>query len=96
MHLWYKKIDYILSVSNYEGSHQAVAEGMASGVNPLILPWPGAETIYPLEYVFPNVNELVSFVMSKASRTDTISYAHEHFNHSSIFSRLKNLCESLV
>ena len=40
---WFEKINYILSVSDYEGSHQAVAEGAASGAVPTILKWDGAD-----------------------------------------------------
>lgn len=33
---WYRQVGHILSVSDFEGSHQAVAEGMAAGCVPTI------------------------------------------------------------
>lgn len=45
--LWLRKIGFLLSVSDFEGSHQAAAEGAASGALPVILPWAGAEALYP-------------------------------------------------
>ncbi|GEK52996.1 glycosyltransferase [Vreelandella venusta] len=49
---WYAGIDYILSVSDHESFHLAVAEGAASGCTPIILPWEGADEIYPKSWVY--------------------------------------------
>lgn len=51
---WYAGIDYILSVSDHESFHLAVAEGIAGGGVPVILPWEGAGEIYPESWVYPN------------------------------------------
>jgi tetratricopeptide (TPR) repeat protein len=44
--------DFVISTSLFESFHYSIAEGMASGVLPLIHAWPGAENIYPAEYLF--------------------------------------------
>ncbi|WAM50922.1 glycosyltransferase, partial [Vreelandella venusta] len=49
---WYAGIDFILSVSDHESFHLAVAEGAASGCTPIVLPWEGADEIYPSEWVY--------------------------------------------
>lgn len=54
---WLSKIGFILSVSDFEGSHQAVAEGMASGAVPVIRAWRGANQIYPQRYIFGSSSE---------------------------------------
>lgn len=54
---WYSERGFILSTSDYEGSHQAVAEGMAQGCIPVIRDWPGAADLYPREYVWHTVEE---------------------------------------
>jgi len=65
---WLSKIGFILSTSDYEGSHQAVAEGMASGSIPVIRNWRGAAQLYPDKYVFSNIPEAVDVVQRWSSR----------------------------
>ena len=50
-HNWMQKIGYLLSVSDIEGSHQAVAETMASGTIPFI--YGNALTRYKLDDIYP-------------------------------------------
>ncbi len=59
---WLSKIGFILSTSDIEGSHQAVAEGMASGAIPVIRNWAGAEELYPSKYVFSKTHEAAHLV----------------------------------
>ncbi|WP_318782788.1 glycosyltransferase [Halomonas colorata] len=54
---WYAGIDFILSVSDHESFHLAVAEGAAAGCQPVILPWEGADEIYPKEYISLNIED---------------------------------------
>ena len=49
--IWMQKIGYLLSVSDIEGSHQAVAESMASGTIPFI--YGGALKNYKLDDIYP-------------------------------------------
>ena len=55
---WLQKIGWILSVSDHESFHLAVAEGMASGSSPAILNWAGCEYIYPVGNIFSSVEHL--------------------------------------
>lgn len=59
---WFSKIGIILSTSDHEGSHQAVAEGMAAGCLPVIRNWAGAEKLYPPRFVVRNLTEAVDMV----------------------------------
>jgi glycosyltransferase involved in cell wall biosynthesis len=59
---WLSKIGFLLSTSDYEGSHQAVAEGMASGAIPVIRNWRGASQLYPDRYVFSTVSQAVGSI----------------------------------
>lgn len=56
---WLRKINFVLSTSDIEGSHVAPMEGMASGALPIVYHWPGAETVYPMEFVVESVEEAV-------------------------------------
>lgn len=65
MATWYQSVGHILSVSDFEGSHQAVAEGMASGCVPAIRDWLGAGRIYPEEYVARTVEDLAAMIQGR-------------------------------
>lgn len=89
---WFQGIGYILSTSDFEGSHQAVAEGMASGAIPIILPWAGAETVYPKKYVLENKLkdfEAPSFDIQQSKAV--MDYAKQHFSTEHIVSQLREL-----
>lgn len=57
---WYAKSGFILSTSDFEGSHQAVAEGMAQGCIPIIRDWKSADRLYPKEFVWHTTDEAVA------------------------------------
>lgn len=52
MAAWYEQIGVILSMSDLEGSHVALAEGIASGALPVARAWPGIATLWPSEFIF--------------------------------------------
>ena len=84
---WYARCGFVLSTSDFEGSHQAIAEGMAQGCLPIIRNWEGADLLYPKEYLWSDVNAAVRMIAryvenpndyysaSEACRT----YAEENF-----------------
>jgi glycosyltransferase involved in cell wall biosynthesis len=61
---WFQKIGYILSCSDVEGSHQAVAEGMATGTIPMITGGYykkyGALMMYPQKYMNEDIDEITN------------------------------------
>ncbi|WP_334158870.1 glycosyltransferase [Achromobacter insolitus] len=61
VHRWLQKIGYILSPSDAESFHMAVAEGISSNVTPIIWKWPGSDFVYPFA-------ELVDSAQSAASQ----------------------------
>ena len=67
---WFTKINHILSVSDYEGSHQAVAEGASSGAVPTVVKWNGADQIYPSDWCFDDLESAAQAILdrSKASQ----------------------------
>ncbi|MFD0685370.1 glycosyltransferase [Actinomadura fibrosa] len=48
---WLRRIGFVLSTSDDESFHLAPAEGMASGAVPVLLGWPGADTIYDSRWI---------------------------------------------
>lgn len=80
---WLQNIGWILSVSDSESFHLSVAEGMASGAYPLILKWPGADTIYPEKYIFNSISKIVNVIQSDKVNTIASTNANK-FNKSAL------------
>lgn len=94
---WFQKIGYILSTSDFEGSHQAVAEGMAAGSIPIIYDWDGADTIYPEEFVYKDIDIAVEKIQGNDFRDFLIQqYSRENFSSPERISQIRNLCEGKV
>jgi glycosyltransferase involved in cell wall biosynthesis len=96
---WYQNIGHIVSVSDFEGSHQAVAEGMATGAIPVIRDWEGANRIYPDKYVVSTVEEMADQVLRNSEilsfETESSfckSFSQERFDDE----RVCNQIESIV
>lgn len=64
---WLRKISFVLSTSDIEGSHVSPMEGMASGAIPVVYHWPGAETAYPSEFIFETIDEAVEIIENRES-----------------------------
>jgi glycosyltransferase involved in cell wall biosynthesis len=91
---FYCSVDYILSMSDTEGSHQAVAEGMFSGCIPIIRDWPGAKAIYK-HNVFENLDEMVAKIIHiersgtfESSSNQCRSFVRKRFSQSAVFPQL--------
>jgi glycosyltransferase involved in cell wall biosynthesis len=98
MPLWYSKIGFILSTSDHEGSHQAVAEGMAAGCIPIIRNWNGATPLYPPRFVFSSVEEAAQLIREfrrpqfyTAVAAEAKAYARAHFDQPRIFDKIEAL-----
>lgn len=69
---WFSKVGFILSVSDFEGSHQAVAEGAATGAFPIIIEWPGASEVYPQDWCVDTINDAVDMIIKEIDEVDKI------------------------
>jgi PEP-CTERM/exosortase A-associated glycosyltransferase len=97
MGTWFSKIGYILSTSDYEGSHLSVAEAMASGSTPLIIKWDGADEIYPPKYCFSTTKDAVKFVLKETDESFTKHIEEnkefvKEFDIENIFNKWEKLC----
>lgn len=68
---WYARCGFLLSTSDFEGSHQAVAEGMAQGCIPVIRNWSGADGLYPHENIVTSTEEAQALILSSRKDPDT-------------------------
>jgi len=54
---WYQKIDFILSPSDFESFHYALADGVASGCLPIVWNWDESIKLYSDEWVVSNSDD---------------------------------------
>lgn len=59
---WLEDKSYVMSTSLFEAFHYSVAEGMASGLMPLIHNWYGAAGLYPSEYLFDDPDDCLALI----------------------------------
>jgi glycosyltransferase involved in cell wall biosynthesis len=59
---WYQKIGFILSTSDSESFHVALANGMTSKAVPVVFPWEGAEELYGSKWLCEGGSPAVRFV----------------------------------
>ena len=67
---WYEGIDIILSPSENESFHYAIADGVLSGCLPVIWNWKEADVIYPKNWVINNINEAQELIKSYMSNNN--------------------------
>ena len=63
---WFRKIGFILSLSDDESFHLAPAEGMAAATVPVIRNWPGAASVYSSEWVFSDLGAMADRILETA------------------------------
>jgi glycosyltransferase involved in cell wall biosynthesis len=63
---WFRRVGHVLSTSDVEGCHTAVAEGMASGAVPVVRPWPGAAEVYDPRWVYDGLDPAAEAVLAGA------------------------------
>lgn len=101
---WFQNVGFVLSTSDHEGSHQSVAEGMASGSVPIIRNWQGAAELYPSQHVFGDVREAISRIRSLTSAParwattarNCAAFAHSRFDIAVVLPLLERLIEHAV
>ena len=74
---WYRDKDYIISTSLFESFHYSIAEGMATGLMPLIHDWYGADKLYPNEYLFSDPDDFLTLV-KRLQSSDRFQLAQEN------------------
>ena len=97
---WYQSVGHIVSVSDFEGSHQAVAEGMAAGAIPVIRDWEGASRIYPDKYVVSTIEEMADQVLRnsellsfEAESSFCRSFSQERFDDERVCNQIESIVE---
>jgi len=96
---WFAGVGYVLSTSDREGTHEAVAQGMSSGAVPVVRRWPaaaawrGADQRYPNALLFDEPMDAAEQILGAASRRGELGWrarteAAERFDLRQIVSQL--------
>ena len=70
---WYQKIDFILSPSDFESFHYALADGVASGCIPVIWNWEESDIIYKKDWIINNTQEALCYIQETMHNKDKIN-----------------------
>ena len=99
---WYKNKDYVISTSLFESFHYSIAEGMASGLMPLIHNWYGAKYLYPEEHLYADPDSCLELVreFEKADRSRQAQinrkFITDRYNLDDKFSQISRLMNKVV
>ncbi|MEA1989899.1 MAG: glycosyltransferase [Pseudomonadota bacterium] len=89
---WYASIDYVLSTSDFESFHFTIADGAAAGCTPIILPWEGADEIYPKEWVCKNVKAATTAIENNMlNKIEAADFSQRNFGMESISTKIIEL-----
>ncbi len=95
MAAWYQKIGVALSTSDYESFHFTIADGAASGAMPASLMWPGAEYIYPREWLYPDLDSMARAVFEGvAGERAESSFIRERFSQKAVVAELLEVIQT--
>lgn len=86
---WYRNVGFVISTSDFESFHLTLADGAASGATPGSIAWPGADLIYPADWLAATPKEMADLLVDRRSsqRRDR-SYAVEHFDHAAVLDQI--------
>ncbi|MGL4395331.1 MAG: hypothetical protein ACRCS9_02215 [Hyphomicrobium sp.] len=101
IHDWFRDIGFMLSTSDREGTHEAIAESMAVGCVPVVRDWPfvkrfgGAASVYAGldSFIFASDTEAAAIIARENSRfsqaaNDAQAYFKSHFHADVVGRRL--------
>lgn len=94
--------DYVISTSLFESFHYSIAEGMASGVLPLIHDWLGADQLYPRQYVFTTPEDSVRLIKTleasdrKALGAECRKFISERYDNRRQLAKIETLIAQIL
>ncbi len=99
---WYADKDFVISTSLFESFHYSIAEGMTSGLLPLIHNWYGAQYLYPTEYMFGDPDSCLK-LLSELEKRDRHEAAENNrrfimsrYNSKDKFNQISGLLKKVV
>jgi glycosyltransferase involved in cell wall biosynthesis len=94
MPAWYATVGHVLSVSDEESFHLTVADGAASAASPHVLAWPGAELIYPRDWLHADLDGVIAAILNSCPPADQAQeYARGRFDVAAVMGQLVAIVE---
>lgn len=99
---WYADKSYVMSTSLFESFHYSIAEGMASGLLPLVHDWYGADRLYPPETLFADPSDCLSLLKryETADQSELIrrhrAWIETKYDHHQQTARIESLLATVV
>ena len=84
---WYTGIDHVLSPSDHESFHYAVADGALCGCHPVVWPWEDADKVYPASWIVPDAVAAADAVMGFEALSDAEKHARRLQNRAILIDR---------
>lgn len=85
---WYRQVGVVLSTSDFESFHLTLADGAASGARPKSLNWPGADLIYPLNWLFGTTEDVVDSILNpRINDKEAQSFVRSRFEASGLLEK---------
>lgn len=87
---WYSRVGVVLSTSDFESFHFTIADGVSSGSRPAVLYWPGADVVYPREWISESVDRVAESILKGVQNPADAAYISEHYSLDKVVSQLRD------
>ncbi|MGP5679538.1 glycosyltransferase [Glutamicibacter arilaitensis] len=99
---WYQEIGVAVSTSDFESFHFTLADGAASRALPVGLAWPGAEWLYPNEWLHADTASAADYVLNQMKDQTLLAtqveaareFAVENYESKDVLNRIMNEIEA--
>lgn len=91
MNEWYEDKDFILIPSLKEAFSYAGAEAMLKGIKPIFNNWWGADTIWPREYLYHDLDEAVEMFIGDHRPQEYRSYVEKQYSLKRMMNELNQI-----
>ncbi|MGM9488992.1 glycosyltransferase [Ideonella sp. YS5] len=87
MAAFYRRIGYVISVSDHESFHLSLPDGAASGAIPTTLDWLGADRIYPADWIVGSIQAMAQRILAQSTASEEEVAAYRACNAAYVESR---------
>jgi glycosyltransferase involved in cell wall biosynthesis len=98
---FYRRIGYVISVSDHESFHLSLPDGAAAGALPTTLDWLGADRIYPADWIVGSIDAMARRILAQstaneahimAERRRNAAWVEARFAEPVVFARIDACC----